>query len=42
LEKVGPVQNEMGDWVIQDTEKAKVLHDFFALVFTGKVSSRTA
>ncbi|KFW11307.1 hypothetical protein N327_10870, partial [Fulmarus glacialis] len=34
-ENVGPLRNEMGDLVTQDMEKAEVLKDFFASVFTG-------
>ncbi|GAB0191850.1 mitochondrial enolase superfamily member 1 [Grus japonensis] len=41
-ENVGPFQNEMGDLVTQDMEKAEVLNDFFASVFTGKCLSHTA
>ncbi|GAB0203811.1 hypothetical protein GRJ2_002846700 [Grus japonensis] len=41
-ENVGPLQNETGDLVVQDMEKAEVLNDFFASVFTGKCSSHTA
>ena len=41
-ENVGPLRNEMGDLVTRDTEKAEVLNDFFASVFTGKCSSLTA
>ncbi|GAB0205312.1 mitochondrial enolase superfamily member 1 [Grus japonensis] len=41
-ENVGPLQNEMGDLVTQDMEKAEVLNDFFASVFTGKCLSHTA
>ncbi|GAB0177802.1 mitochondrial enolase superfamily member 1 [Grus japonensis] len=41
-ENVGPLQNEMGDLVTQDMEKAEVLNDFFASVFTGKSLSHTA
>ncbi|GAB0189136.1 mitochondrial enolase superfamily member 1 [Grus japonensis] len=41
-DNVGPFQNEMGDLVTQDMEKAKVLNDFFASVFTGKSLSHTA
>jgi len=41
-EKVGPLWKEMGDLVTQDMEKADVLKDFFALVFTSKCSSHTA
>ncbi|GAB0206955.1 mitochondrial enolase superfamily member 1 [Grus japonensis] len=40
-ENVGPLQNETGDLVTQDMEKAEVLNDFFASVFT-KCSSHTA
>ncbi|GAB0209797.1 mitochondrial enolase superfamily member 1 [Grus japonensis] len=41
-ENVGPLQNETGDLVTQDMEKAEVLNDFFASVFTSKGSSHTA
>ncbi|GAB0204212.1 mitochondrial enolase superfamily member 1 [Grus japonensis] len=41
-EDVGPLRNEMGDLVTQDMEKAEVLNDFFASVFTGKCLSHTA
>ncbi|GAB0199646.1 hypothetical protein GRJ2_002430000 [Grus japonensis] len=41
-ENVGPLQNEMGELVTQDMEKAEVLNDFFASVFTGKCLSHTA
>ncbi|GAB0179811.1 mitochondrial enolase superfamily member 1 [Grus japonensis] len=41
-ENVGPLQNETGDLVTQDMEKAEVLHDFFASVFTGKCLSHNA
>ncbi|GAB0203837.1 hypothetical protein GRJ2_002849300 [Grus japonensis] len=41
-ENVGPLRNEMGDLVTQDMEKAEVLNDFFASVFTGKCLSHTA
>ncbi|GAB0205311.1 mitochondrial enolase superfamily member 1 [Grus japonensis] len=41
-ENVGPLRNEMGELVTQDMEKAEVLNDFFALVFTGKCLSHTA
>ncbi|GAB0208699.1 mitochondrial enolase superfamily member 1 [Grus japonensis] len=40
-ENVGPLQNETGDLVAQDMEKAEVLNDFFASVFTGKCLSHT-
>ncbi|GAB0182313.1 mitochondrial enolase superfamily member 1 [Grus japonensis] len=40
-ENVGPLLKETGDLVIQDMEKAEVLNNFFALVFTGKGSSHT-
>ncbi|GAB0184015.1 hypothetical protein GRJ2_000866800 [Grus japonensis] len=41
-ENVGPLRNETGNLVTQDMEKAEVLNDFFASVFTGKCSSHTA
>ncbi|GAB0205963.1 mitochondrial enolase superfamily member 1 [Grus japonensis] len=41
-ENVGPLQNETGDLVTQDMEKAEVRNDFFASVFTGKCLSHTA
>ncbi|GAB0208586.1 hypothetical protein GRJ2_003324300 [Grus japonensis] len=41
-ENVDSLQNEMGDLVTQDMEKAEVLNDFFASVFTGKCLSHTA
>ncbi|GAB0195030.1 mitochondrial enolase superfamily member 1 [Grus japonensis] len=41
-ENVGPLQNETGDLVTQDMEKAEVLNNFFASVFTGKCLSHTA
>ncbi|GAB0180622.1 mitochondrial enolase superfamily member 1 [Grus japonensis] len=41
-ENVGPLRNETGDLVTQDMEKAEVLNDFFASVFTGKSLSHTA
>ena len=41
-ETVGPLQKETGDLVTWDMEKAEVLNDFFASVFTGKCSSHTA
>ncbi|GAB0205741.1 mitochondrial enolase superfamily member 1 [Grus japonensis] len=41
-ENVGPLRNETGDLVTQDTEKAEVLNDFLASVFTGKRLSHTA
>ncbi|PKU33940.1 rna-directed dna polymerase from mobile element jockey-like [Limosa lapponica baueri] len=40
-EHVGPLQKERGDLVTQDMEKAEVLNDFFASVFTGKGSNHT-
>ncbi|GAB0204961.1 mitochondrial enolase superfamily member 1 [Grus japonensis] len=41
-ENVSPLQNETGDLVTQDMEKAEVLNNFFASVFTGKCLSHTA
>ncbi|GAB0190148.1 mitochondrial enolase superfamily member 1 [Grus japonensis] len=41
-ENVGPLWNETGNLVTQDMEKAEVLNDFFASVFTGKCLSHTA
>ncbi|GAB0209914.1 hypothetical protein GRJ2_003457100 [Grus japonensis] len=41
-ENVGPLRNETGDLVTQDMEKAEVLNDFFASVFTGNCLSHTA
>ncbi|GAB0183728.1 mitochondrial enolase superfamily member 1 [Grus japonensis] len=41
-ENVGPLWNETGDLVTQDVEKAEVLNDLFASVFTGKSLSHTA
>ncbi|KFV01476.1 hypothetical protein N340_10208, partial [Tauraco erythrolophus] len=38
-ENVGPLRKETGDLATQDMEKAEVLNDFFASVFTGKSSS---
>jgi len=40
-ENVGPLWKETGDLVTQDMEKAEVLNDFFASVFTVKNSSHT-
>ena len=40
-ENVGPLQKETGDLVTRDMEKAEVLNDFFASVFTSKCSSHT-
>ncbi|GAB0207445.1 mitochondrial enolase superfamily member 1 [Grus japonensis] len=40
-ENVGPLRNETGNRVTQDMEKAEVLNDFFASVFTGKCLSHT-
>ncbi|GAB0181828.1 mitochondrial enolase superfamily member 1 [Grus japonensis] len=40
-ENVGPLQKENGELVTQDMEKAEVLNDFFASVFTDKCSSHT-
>ncbi|KFO15066.1 hypothetical protein N312_07407, partial [Balearica regulorum gibbericeps] len=41
-ENVGPLRNETGELVTQDMEKAEVLNDFFASVFTDKCLSHTA
>ncbi|GAB0210007.1 hypothetical protein GRJ2_003466500 [Grus japonensis] len=41
-ENVGPLRNETGNLIIQDMEKAEVLNDFFASVFTSKGLSHTA
>jgi len=41
-EKIGPLQEEAGDLVTQDIEKAEVLNDFLTSVFSGKYSSHTA
>ncbi|GAB0184145.1 mitochondrial enolase superfamily member 1 [Grus japonensis] len=41
-ENVGPLRNETDDLVTQDMEKAEVLNDFFASVFTGKCLSHAA
>ncbi|GAB0195852.1 mitochondrial enolase superfamily member 1 [Grus japonensis] len=41
-ENVGPLLKETGDLVTWDMEKAEVLSDFFASVFTSKCSSHTA
>ena len=40
-ENVGPLQNETGDLVTQDMEKAELLNNFFPSVFTGKCLSHT-
>jgi len=41
-ENVDSLWKETGDLVIWDTEKAEVLKDSFASVFTGNCSSHTA
>ncbi|GAB0190611.1 mitochondrial enolase superfamily member 1 [Grus japonensis] len=41
-ENVGLPRNEISDLVTQDMEKAEVLNDYFATVFTGKCLSHTA
>jgi len=41
-QNVGPLWKETGDPVTQDMQKAEVLSDFFASVFTSKCSSNTA
>ena len=38
---IGPLWKETGDLVMRDVEKAEVLNDFFASVFTSKGSSHT-
>ncbi|GAB0202809.1 mitochondrial enolase superfamily member 1 [Grus japonensis] len=40
-ENVGPLWNDTGDLVTWEAEKAEVLNDFFASVFTSKCSSHT-
>ncbi|GAB0178229.1 mitochondrial enolase superfamily member 1 [Grus japonensis] len=40
-ENVGPLRKETGNLVTQDMEKAEVLKDFFASVFTSKCSNHT-
>ncbi|PKU45830.1 rna-directed dna polymerase from mobile element jockey-like [Limosa lapponica baueri] len=39
-ENVGPLLNEMGAMVLEDTEKAKLLNAFFASVFSAQTSPR--
>jgi len=39
---VGPLWRETGDLVTRDVEKAEVLSENFAAVFTGECSSHTA
>jgi len=39
---VGPLQKEMEDLITWGTEKAEVLNNFFASVFTVKCSSHTS
>ncbi|KFV20297.1 hypothetical protein N340_07071, partial [Tauraco erythrolophus] len=41
-ENVGPLRKETGNLATRDMEKAEVLNDFFASVFTGKSCSCTA
>ena len=41
-ENVGPLRRETGDLATWDMEKAEILNDFFASVFTGKCSCHTA
>ncbi|PKU44399.1 hypothetical protein llap_5291 [Limosa lapponica baueri] len=40
-EVVGPLWKEMGDLASQDMDKAELLNNFFASVFTGKGSNHT-
>jgi len=37
-ENVGPLLNEVGDLVTDDTEKVELLNAFFASVFTAKTA----
>ncbi|PKU38767.1 hypothetical protein llap_10927 [Limosa lapponica baueri] len=37
-ENVGPLMNEVGALVVEDTEKAELLNAFFASVFTAKAA----
>ncbi|PKU44209.1 hypothetical protein llap_5469 [Limosa lapponica baueri] len=37
-ENIGPLMNEAGALVVEDTEKAELLNPFFALVFTAKAA----
>ena len=39
---MGPLRKETGDLVTRDREKAEVLNNFFASVFTGSLSSHTS
>ncbi|PKU40134.1 hypothetical protein llap_9557 [Limosa lapponica baueri] len=41
-EAVGPLRKETGHLVTQNMDKAELLNDFFASLFTGKGSNRTA
>jgi len=40
-ENISTLWKEVGDLVTWDMEKAEILNDFFASVFTGKSSSHT-
>ncbi|KFQ50852.1 hypothetical protein N333_11838, partial [Nestor notabilis] len=40
-DNVGPLQDETGELAALDLDKAEVLNDFFASVFTGKCSDHT-